>query len=251
MDAPKISPSLILPPPPRRVRPKSKGFGGKLLSLVYVLLFVSAVLSLGIVPIRWYVQHSGKPVQVTVTGKSISHSSRHGDSYYVDFNYSFNGTVEDDHQKVEHEEYDRAQEGDTASAKVSTILGHNVCLTELGDVDRETHSWMILTGIWNLAAWVVAGVSVYQVLRTRRLVQDGTAVAGTISNKRFSRGRSSTWYLGYTYSTTDGQPFVREQSVSRSTYGNYEIGTPVNVLYDPAKPKHSVIYEACNYVVES
>jgi hypothetical protein len=217
---------------------------------MYLLIVLAAALSLAVVPIRWHLQSHGAPVPVTVTGKYVSHSSRGGDHYHVKFDYVFDGQTVSDSQELSYSEYDPIQIGDAATGRAERILGMNFCLTSLGNIDRGTHEWMFISGLWNAIAWFFIIFSVSKILRTRRLVQEGIAAPGVVTNRRSTRGRNTYWYVAYQFTTAGGETLLHERAVSRAAYNRVAIGSPVTVLYQADNPGRSIAYECCNYIVE-
>ena len=220
------------------------------MGLFFALVLTGGLLSISIIPIRWHVQSHGTPVLVTVTDKHISHSSRHGDTYRVSFDYAFEGQTISDNQDLNLIEYDHADVGETAHGKAARILGVNICLTDLGNVDRVTHGWMIGSAIWNGIFGFVVILGIRNTLRTRGLVVNGVAAPGTITNRRVSRGRSTYWYVSYRFTAANGETLVHERNLPAAGYNSVDIGSPVTVLYQADNPGRSLVYECCNYTVK-
>jgi hypothetical protein len=85
--------------------------------------------------------------------------------------------------------------------------------------------------------------------RKQRLVREGTVAAGTVLAHREVRGKSASYYITLGFKTTEGSNNQSEIRIDGKSYWKAYVGSPVTVLYDPAKPSRCVAYEYCGYEV--
>jgi hypothetical protein len=73
------------------------------------------------------------------------------------------------------------------------------------------------------------------------LVIDGQQIDAKVINRRWHDGsKSSRNYLTYQFDA-GSHTFVREQSVDRSSYEAYPVGTPIKIYYASSDPSHRTL----------
>lgn len=102
--------------------------------------------------------------------------------------------------------------------------------------------WNGVLSVFVYIAWVVP-------LHTRWLVRHGAVTVGKIVSRRTQRGKGTRYYATYRFrEPVSGQDFEREMQLPKeSLYWVAEKGMEVTVLYNPLKPKRSLVYELCGY----
>lgn len=73
------------------------------------------------------------------------------------------------------------------------------------------------------------------------LLRHGQATVGTITDKRTEVEDAARYYLTYGYSAS-GEGREREEQVGAEQWKLFQVGQPVTVLYDPARPAHAGLY---------
>lgn len=77
-----------------------------------------------------------------------------------------------------------------------------------------------------------------------RLLKYGLATVGTITHKRAQAEDGALYYVRYGYGDAQSPPssFEHEEQVTSDQWKRLEVGQPVTVLYDPARPQVSGLY---------
>jgi Protein of unknown function (DUF3592) len=185
-------------------------------------------------------------------------TSKGGTSYHADYIYDLPGgqrrTKDAGISAASYERLNRAAAGGrAASAGDGTIRVRSIGAPPIF-YDHVVESggggpWGVVGSIWLFGLFWNGVLSVFVHLayigpwRVRRLYRSGTPVEGRVISKRVSRGKSTAYYVRYAYQTADGDNFDREMTTSREHYEVASHGASVTVLYDPRKPRRSVVYE--------
>ncbi len=76
------------------------------------------------------------------------------------------------------------------------------------------------------------------------LLGHGIATVGTITHKHSQAEDAAHYFVRYGYgdAQTPPAPYEHEEQVTAAQWKLWEVGQPVTVLYDPAKPSHSGLY---------
>ena len=92
---------------------------------------------------------------------------------------------------------------------------------------------------------IFLGISLYVIWHVwdihNQYDQYGVNTQGTITSRNYSSGRSTTYYLHYSFSTPGGQQYFAEQEVDRTTYYNTSVGTSTPIEYLSNNPDESKI----------
>jgi len=235
-------PPTKLPPPPRVILRRMEP--GPLLSRLLVIIFgFGGAFFVGREFLYWQVCITGTAVKANIDDKTTQlRSSRQGtySVYCLHYGYTYAGRKVSDWQEVPASAYDSCRVGGQLPAHVTSIGSWD--FSEL-DVPRLDGDWMpALIGAFfgSFAIFVMVSEP-----RKRRLLREGTAVAGEIIDLRANRGRYATHVAKYRFTTGDGKNWEREHWIQRGTYKTLSIGTPVTVVYDPIDPSRSLPYELC------
>lgn len=110
--------------------------------------------------------------------------------------------------------------------------------------------------IWVVFWNSIMSVFVYMIwikpVRLRLLYKYGEATFGTLAGKRVHTGKSSTYYVSYTFK----HPVTGEMIRGETQVPNFGVwstarqGQSVTVLYASNKPKRNAIYELSGYRVD-
>jgi hypothetical protein len=106
---------------------------------------------------------------------------------------------------------------------------------------------LIFTIIWDTVIFgLVAELWIGAWLR-RRLYRFGEVAPGRIVGMRITKGKNKTHYLKYLFHSLDGKPASGEVAVSISDFTTARVEQAVTVLYNPRRPKRSLIYDFGDY----
>jgi hypothetical protein len=244
-----------LPAPPRRVRGKL-GCGVwfvRLFTLPHVLAGVG-VTGYFLLVVLW--QLFGTNVPGTVTDTEVYHSSKSGDSYTLKYSFQIDGQMKSESDGVSYNLYlpykTRSSTNPPVTVRYFSILGF-----EHAALYTDRTFWKQYGGLvfW-VTCWDVAmGFVVYMLwikpLSMRWLYKYGEATTGTLVRKRVQTGKSSTYYITYSFRHPySGEVQEAEIVVWNEPLWAYAIeGQPVTVLFSPNNPKRSTVYEFGGYQV--
>ncbi|MEZ0265192.1 MAG: DUF3592 domain-containing protein, partial [Phycisphaerae bacterium] len=113
--------------------------------------------------------------------------------------------------------------------------------------------WLIpalFAPVVGLLCWALYLGMVVRPRRRRWLYTDGTAVPGTVTGGRVARVKGGTlYYVWYEFAPADGsgRRESKQMVAGPEEYAAALSGRPVTVLYDPGRPKRSVVYEYGGY----
>ena len=201
----------------------------------------------------------GTNFPATVVDSNVSYSSKHGDSYTLNYRFEAGGETRFDSDTVDkylYLTYQNQNLGQTAPPVTVRYLGlgplHHSALLEGGSPWSKIGFLVLWAGFWN----GVLSVFVYQLwvkpIRARLLYKYGASTSGKLLHKRVSRGKSSTYYVSYRFN----DPFTGQEYNSEIQVWNAEDwqqameGQPVTVLFAQNNPKRSTVYEFGGYRVE-
>jgi hypothetical protein len=198
----------------------------------------------------------GTDHQARVERTWTTRRSKGGYTYRVAYAYPLGpgGAVRHDEAVVSARTYrtltaHRPKGGPPATLRVRSI-GSAPPLMYDGVIEAGGSPWSKVGMVWFFATFWNGVLSVFVYIlylaprRVRRLYRSGIPVAGRIVSKRDWRGGKSTaYYVRYAFENPDAGPCEREMNVSPRSYQLATPGDAVTILYDPRKPKRSVIYE--------
>jgi hypothetical protein len=239
------------------VRGYAGGWGeiwfGRIFTLPHTLVGIGALGYL-IFLILW--RFFGADLPGVVTGSEISHSPKGGTSYTLKYRYQVGEETKSGTDGVSRAVYERFQSKDEPNSRVivhyfSIEPLKHAKLRESGSLWAEMGFLALWAGFWNF----VVSFAVYQFwikpLRRRRLYRHGEATSGTLIGKRVKSGKSTTYYVTYTFrEPIRGEMIVAEMQVwdvgAWNCSGN---GQPLIILYAPQNPNRSTVYEFGGYRV--
>jgi hypothetical protein len=236
-----------LPPAPRLVRRKPMSWGRFFVVAVFFLIVgfgLMTPLVIAVVPV--WVHYTGRPVTAVVESRTYG-TGKDASKRYIHYRYPWNGTTQSDREEISLDSYQRVRIGRKLSAQVAGWRGWSECLlTEPG----------YQSSVWGgaIAASIIApivGVFVFYIWltfhRQKRLVRIGTAVPGTVTDKKTKTYRSTEYHVYYNYKCERGEAWNASIMVDSATYGRTEIGKTVTVLYDPDRHEQSTVYELVGF----
>jgi hypothetical protein len=116
-------------------------------------------------------------------------------------------------------------------------------------IEGASGAWAYVAGVWFFTLFwcAITGVFVHflyiQPYRQRLLYRSGEVTSGKIVSKRTIRGKSTSYNLRYAFTLPDGRTFEKEMSTQRALWEKAQVDQPVTVLYSPAHPKRSIVYD--------
>lgn len=244
-----------LPQPPRRVHGKLGG------SLWFTRIFIMPHMLIGIGALGYLAflllwLALGTDIPAVVTGRDISHSSKGGTRYHLKYQFQVDGQTKSVRTSVSYDLYELYQFHNQSNPPVTVHyfaigpLQHSA-LRESGSLWSELGFLSLWAGFWN----TVMSVFLYQIwikpLRGRYLYRYGQAASGTVLNKRKRTGKSTTYYVSYSFQDPySGREFEREMQVWKAdAWHQAAIQQKVTVLYSQNNPKWSTVYEFGGYEV--
>jgi hypothetical protein len=189
----------------------------------------------------------GPLTNATVTKLDTASGSKgqtHYDVYYV---YNAGTSLIADSATVLQSRYEAMHAGDTIPIRAIAIGTWH--FSELNSSGEDHAMIRIFLWIWGIMLSVTMLVIMRRAwLLPRRIIRDGVAVIGRITDKRMEpAGRSKAPTLFYEYQPTGAEVVKSRMSVSRKTFAAAEPKSSVVVVYDPAKPWRSLIYDVCDF----
>ena len=248
-----------LPPPPRRVR----GTPGGLSQLWFPRIFILPHTAVGIGATCWWIfgllwVMFAANIPGYVTGTDI-HTSRKGfKSYIAKYEYRVGDEVKTGSGKVSKALYESFQNRDDPRPTVTVRYLRLGPFKHAGLSGSDTPFggfafFTLWVGFWDS----IMSVFLYQLwikpLRLRQLYKHGEACEGTLVKKRVQTGKSSSYYVSYTFK----HPLTGELIATESQVWNVDAwkaakeGALVTILYAPNNPRRSAVYELGGYRVDS
>ncbi len=109
------------------------------------------------------------------------------------------------------------------------------------------HENLLFALFWNSIVFLFQWEITVVPLIRRGLVVRGRPIMGRIVDKKTQTGKTTTYYVLYTYDTDLGQPQRGKMAVARELWNGVQPGQLMTVLYDRSRPRRSVIYALGNY----
>lgn len=103
-----------------------------------------------------------------------------------------------------------------------------------------------------IAALLIVGYSIYQMvsraLQMKALCHEGVLGTGTITKsvEDFTGSGLSRNYLRYEFTTPEGRKYTYRIAVGHAERERYPVGSPIDVIYLPEKPRISATREMVN-----
>ena len=240
-----------LPPPPRKVRAmrRSSFVSGSARLLLVPLMLIGLALPLAIA-VRLGVQLLGRPITATVDGLDrVGNPRDQRLACFARLHYTLDGRLWEDRQPVTADELARLHVGDRVTGRAASFLGHALALTSAGDVNRTTAVLALVTVALDVAVALLAYGNWLVPARTRRLLETGTAVAGEVLASMPFHGRGGYRVrVAYRFPTPAGDE-GGDVTVNGRPSTATAVGRPVTVVYDPARPARSTVFEFSGYAV--
>jgi hypothetical protein len=249
-----------LPPPPRSVRAR-RGRGwvrGCLLLMLVPHVWCGALLPLlalhhlaGFLRFRLF--------GTVVPGRvhSLYRSHHRGTSYHVRYTFVLRGGQREAEATVDEPAFGRLAAGDPVEVRV--LAGSSVGPELLVDGARgpggDLWKMWLFIAFWDGVLLVFVWQACIPPLRQRGLVRNGVTVLGLVTDKQQRKGKQSSYKVHYRYKapTPDAPGESVEwpgvMSVPEKDYDGLRIGERVMVLYDPRKPRRSLLYRCADYEV--
>jgi hypothetical protein len=237
-----------LPLPPRRIRRRREASSSWLLWSVVVGGMVLAFTPLLLLIARHLVLSSGQVVDATIDEIYIVRS-KNTDYPHARFHYTLAGRTRQGDQEIDQAERTDLRPGKLVQTRVKVFFGWPDCFLIVPSVDAHPALGIMVAIGTPLGSWVLAWIVYGQDFRDRRLVRTGLVAAGTITGHRSSPGRGTNRYVDFEFHTPDGFEHHGQMQPDGWAYAMAKIGDAVTVLYDPARPHVSTVYELCTYEV--
>ena len=102
-------------------------------------------------------------------------------------------------------------------------------------------AFLVMGLVWNGIVVMIQWSITVRPLQWRALVRSGTAAAGTVLGVRWVGKERHPW-CRYAFSAGPGQRLEAEMYIRPEDDQRFAAGAPVTVLFDPQRPKRSVVY---------
>lgn len=233
---------------PRQLRRRGTRGYGTVFS--YFIVIPLMLMTLGMVVWEVHmltVRIAGPVVACTIDGHSTSRDSKGKPLFYVAYSYRAKGREFHARQNVPIDVYDNTRIGSAGQVQISPLFpGQDsaLLLTGVGVWDIPIlfgFTSLFLCGVIALMVWSV----VVMPMRRKALVVEGTPVAGRLVDKvKYVGSKSASYTLYYEYQAGDNGPtFAGKQSTRPDVFETAVVGKTYTVLYNPARPKLSVLYQ--------
>jgi hypothetical protein len=248
-----------LPPPPRRTR-RRRGRGalrGFLPLLLLPHMWCGALLPLWTVRelvdvVRFY--HYGHVVPGQIQRLHIDRG-KGGPYHRVVYTYPLAGAEGTGEATVDEAVYGWLAVGDAVEVRVLPGFRVGPQLLVEGTRGPAIKVWelFVITLIWDGLMAVFVCLAIVPPLRQRKLVQLGVAAPGWVTNKYETKGKGHSYNVCYRYTApapaTPGEDmeYQAEMTVRGEDYDRVRAEDRVTVLYDPRKPRRSLVCQCADY----
>src|SRR5258706_3502604 len=239
------------PPPPREIRRKS--ISG--CAIGFAQLFILPHMLIGFGALLFVIGEGGlltfgPSTTARVTTQETHTSSKGNKSYSDKYTYVSGGQTYTDSVNLTASQYSQLTPGATLTVKSFHIgkLGASIVVDPIGPTLKSLGFLLLWAVFWN----GVVSIFVWQLyilpLRRRWLAKNGQAIWGSIVGKNtrpLKNGQS--YHLRYAYHIASGIHNTSEITVSKREFDRAELPRKALVLYSPAKPTRSILYEFGDY----
>jgi hypothetical protein len=179
-----------------------------------------------------------------------------GPSHHVGFTHELAGAEGTGEVTLNEAAYNRLAVGDAVEVRVLPGFRLGPQLLVDGAQSPASNLWgmLVATVFWDGFMALFVCIAIVPPLRQRKLVRLGVAVPGQITNKQEKRGgKSTTYVVCYCYMAPAPTPpgeaieYQAEMAVRSKDYDDVLVEQRVTVLYDPRKPRRSLVYQCADY----
>jgi hypothetical protein len=256
------APLIELPPAPRRLR-RRPGVGiGPAVGrwLVRLIILPHCIVGIGLILPAIYVPTLlifGDDVPGVIAGLSTS-PAKSGLNYHVHYSYTVDGLNYTDKDTVTAYDYSSTHVGQQCKVRVlqslPSMLPQRLTAQSPWLVAPQ---YLLMALLWNAFISIFVWLAWVAPWRTRQLLRFGVPVAGQIMMSNRIRGNKGgvTYQIQYEYLALidDQNGEVSQQllngkmAISVKDFFSAEPGQVVTVLFDPKKPKRSLVYDFAEY----
>jgi hypothetical protein len=258
------APLVELPPAPRRLLRRPDVGSGQAVGRWIIRLFIlpHCIVGIGLICVTLLlpvILIFGDDVPGVVTSLNTSRGKRGALNYHVHYSYAVGGANYSDSDSVKSDEYNSTRVGQPCTVRVLASLPW-----ALPQRQSSKNPWLMLplflvaALFWNAILCVFLWVAWIGPWQIRRLLKYGVPVAGQVKSKTQTRGSkgSMIYQIEYVYQpTVDDQPgdasnqlLNKKMTISAKDFISAQQEQVVTVLFDPKKPKRSIVYDFADYV---
>jgi hypothetical protein len=242
----------LLPPAPRKIR-RRRGYYQIAMQHVFLVVLVMFLqvfwtISVGTVRILWF----STTVPATVTKILVSPGAR-GPSYDLLVGYDFGGAEYSDKLSVGPRQAESLKEGDTVPVQVVPERPDRAHLYQ------ENYPYLFVTILLCLFTLLPTAALIKMLWQLygapwqlRALMREGAATSARIVNKKETSGRCPNYIICYEYQAPSPETFApvkvkASMNVQPEDLLKAAVGDDVVVLYQPERPRKSVICRYADY----
>lgn len=240
--------------PYRRVRARTSRigiWGDRIFILPHMLVGVFFLFVLMPGSVVWALFGENHSARVTrIWSDTTSRGATH---YHVAFTYSFSGRARSEDQGVSLDHYQRL-EREAKTDRTVTVRAISVGPLFYGHlIDGTLDAWKqagvlwLFGSFWSLICGLFFFALYVEPYRQRKLCRTGVPIIGKILSKNVSTGKSTAYYIRYAFVTPVGDHIIGNMTTSANQWQLAEVGQKTTVLYNPGKPRRSVLYDYSAY----
>ncbi len=250
---PKRKPPLraepqTFPPPPRTVR-RHSGWP-RIILLRYVFTAAITLILLGLVALGLLSVY-GTPTQGQLTGIREKRFSNGTPSYFLQYSFDIDGKHYEREQRIfGRERISALALNSSVTVRSVNIFGYRYAtIADSFNAFIELNAAIIGTAaLLALLYWPVAIMRGWiHPNRQQRLLRHGMIVTGEITD--FPPGPRQQCV--YRYTDTAGQTHAGRAHISPMRAMQLQVGDPITIAYDPAKPNKHLFYDICDFRIEN
>lgn len=191
----------------------------------------------------------GQERTATVTSRQYVHSKKGSDRCEVRYTFNDQGGRHTGRGSLAGSGYRLYPAGANISIRSVRILG----ISQSQLASRSGKGSVVCLALpmlfWNGFMFLFFYTTCLSPLSERRLLRDGEAVVGQITDKIVRKGKSTTYQISYMYPGPEGAPRNGRMNVRRQDYDLANAGDESIVFYDPRWPTRSVLYAYSQYAL--
>ena len=235
---------------PRRIERRTASCVG----CMYFLFLIYVIVGVGLLTLavgKTLVAYKGITMPAKVTSREDT-SDSDGASYRVDYTYEYREIEYSGSSQISKDDYDGMETGRPLAVRALSSAPDFLPVLQDYDLSETALFWLIWfgAGLW----WALTPSLIWSVFTwpriVRRLIREGAPIAARVTDKtsRTDDGVTSyTLHYEFTQHNTDRAVVAGKIAITKEQWESISVGGAVTALYDPARPKHHVLYQWAPY----